>query len=263
MRVTRGSRIVKTSICALTLLTAACTQGEATAPQTLRILAYNIHHGAGLDGKLDLERIAGVITAAAPDVVALQEVDSCVTRTGGVDQATVLSSLTGMQAVFGHFMDYQGGRYGMALLSRLPIVETTNHRLPDGEEPRTAVAARLRLPDTDDDIVVIGIHFYRSEAERLAQAERLLEIYDDETSPVILAGDFNSTSGSPVMDLIGQQWSISDKGEAHFTFPADGPEREIDFIAFRPADRFTVVESRVIPEMVASDHRPVLLVIEY
>jgi endonuclease/exonuclease/phosphatase family metal-dependent hydrolase len=263
MRVTRGSGIVKTSIFALTLLTAAPTQAVVAAPQTLRILAYNIHHGAGLDGKLDLERIARVITAVDPDVVALQEVDSCVTRTEGVDQATVLASLTGMHSVFGHFMDYQGGRYGMALLSRLPIVESTSHRLPDGEEPRTALAVTLRLPDGDEDVVVIGIHFYRSEEERLAQARRLIEIYKTETSPVILAGDFNSTRSSPVMDLIGQQWSIPDKGNAHFTFPADGPEREIDFIAFRPADRFTVVASRVIPDMVASDHRPVLLVIEY
>jgi endonuclease/exonuclease/phosphatase family metal-dependent hydrolase len=263
MRVTRGSRIVKTALCAVALLASSCTRGESTAPQTLRILAYNIHHGAGLDDTLDLKRIAGVINAVTPDVVALQEVDSSVTRTGSVDQATVLSSLTGMQSVFGHFMDYQGGRYGMALLSRLPIVESTNHRLPNGEEPRTAVAARLRLPETDGEVIVIGIHFYRSEEERLAQARRLIEIYEDETVPVILAGDFNSTPGSPVMNLVGRQWSIPDKGEAHFTFPADEPEREIDFIAFRPGDRFSVVESRVIPEMVASDHRPVLLVIEY
>lgn len=263
MRLTRGSLNVKASFCTLVLLTGACAQGETNGPPTLRILAYNIHHGAGLDGELDLERIAGVINAVAPDVVALQEVDSSVTRTDGVDQATVLASLTGMQAIFGHFMDYQGGRYGMALLSKLPIVERNNHRLPDGEEPRTAVAARLRLPGSGDEVVVIGIHFYRSEAERLTQAQRLLEIYENEETPVILAGDFNSTPNSPVMDLIAQQWSIPDKGEARFTFPADGPEREIDFIAFRPADQFTVVESRVIPELVASDHRPVLLVVEY
>ncbi len=30
----------------------------------------------------------------------------------------------------------------MALLSRFPIEEATNHRLPDGQEPRTALAAR-------------------------------------------------------------------------------------------------------------------------
>ena len=68
--------------------------------------------------------------------------------------------------------------------------------------------------------------------------------------------------GSSVMNLIARHWSIADKGAFRFTFPADNPEREIDFIAYRPADRFTIVESRVIPEKVASDHRPVLLVLE-
>jgi len=263
MRLTREPWIVKTSLCVLALSATACTRGETNTPQTLRVLAYNIHHGAGLDGELNLERIASVINDVAPDVVALQEVDSSVTRTNGVDQASVLATMTGMRSVFGHFMDFQGGRYGMALLSRLPILESTNHRLPEGEEPRTAVAARLRLPDTDDEVVVIGIHFYRSEEERLAQAQALLDIYESEETPVILAGDFNSTPGSPVMNFITQQWMVPDKGEGHFSFPADEPAREIDFIGVRPADRFTVVESRVIPELVASDHRPVLLVVEY
>ena len=269
MRLARGLRIVK-ALCSpraaatiLAVIVMACAAEDADAPQTLRILTYNIHHGAGMDGVLDLERIARVINALDPDIVALQEVDSNVARTNGVDQAGVLAELTGMRAVFGDFMEYQGGRYGMALLSGLPVVETVNHRLPDGEEPRTAVAARLGLPDSDDEIVVVGIHFYRSEVERLAQAQRVLEIYEGDTVPVILAGDFNSTLASPVMSLVTQHWVIPDKGENHFTFPADEPDREIDFIGFRPADRFRVVESRVIPESVASDHRPVLLVFEY
>lgn len=241
----------------------SCSGDEAETPKTLRILAYNIHHGAGLDGVLDLQRIADVITRAAPDVVALQEVDSTVARTNGVDQATALAELTGMQAVFGHFMDYQGGRYGMALLSKLPITESTNHRLPDGEEPRSALAIRFRLPNTDDEILVVGIHFYRSEEERLAQVHHVLEIFGHETAPVILAGDFNSTPGSSVMNLAGEQWSFPDKAADGFTFPANEPEREIDFVGYRPGDRFRVVESRVVAESVASDHRPVLLTLEY
>ncbi len=108
------------------------TQG----PTTLRILAYNIHHGAGNDEVLDLERIAELIRSLDPDLVALQEIDNRTERTGGVAQAARLGQLTGMGSAFGKFMDYQGGEYGMAVLSRLDYEKPTNHVLPAGPEPR-------------------------------------------------------------------------------------------------------------------------------
>ena len=140
-------------------------------PVTLRLLTYNIKHGLGNDGEIDLERTAAVINALQPDLVALQEVDNGVERTGGVDQAQRLGQLTGMHAAFGDFMEYQGGHYGMAILSRYPIVESENHRLPDGAEPRSALAARVKVDDTGREIVFVGIHLYRTAEERLCQAK--------------------------------------------------------------------------------------------
>jgi len=233
------------------------------APRTtLRILAYNIHHGAGNDEKLDLQRIAHLIRSLDPDLVALQEVDNRTERTGRRDQAAELGRMTGMAWAFGSFMDYQGGEYGMAVLSALPFADSTNHRLPEGPEPRSSLAIRVQLPDEADDLVFAGIHFYRTAEERMAQAGRLLEVLEPEEGPVILAGDFNSTPDSEVMGFIGETFAIPDKGDDHFTFRSDRPDREIDFIVARPAERFTVVESRVIDEPVASDHRPLLLVVE-
>ena len=75
----------------------------------LRLVAYNIHHGEGMDGKLDLERIARVIAAEKPDLVALQEVDKGCKRSGSIDQAAKLAKLLKMDHRFGKFMDYQGG----------------------------------------------------------------------------------------------------------------------------------------------------------
>lgn len=225
----------------------------------IRILAYNIRHGAGMDGQIGLQRVARVINALEPDLVTLQEVDRGVVRTGGVDQAARLGELTGMHAVFGDFMDYQGGQYGMALLSKYPIATHANHRLPDGREPRSALAATVRMADSQREIIVVGIHLYATAEERYAQAERIVEIYRRETRPVILAGDFNSTPDSDVMKLLGKWWHIPAKGENHLTFPSDHPDREIDFIIYRPADEFDIVDSRVIQESMASDHRPVLL----
>lgn len=251
-------------------------------PDTLRVLAYNIHHAAGNDGVLDLERIARVIRNLEPDLVALQEVDRGVERTGGVDQTAVLAELTGMSPVFGEFMPYQGGEYGMAVLSAWPIVESWNHRLPDGAEPRTSVTVRVRSPDTGREIVLADIHFYRTEAERLAQATTLDSLLrataativagdppraddpslaDDPSvggPPAILAGDFNSESGTAVMDTLASLgwWTVPKDGPS-LTFRSDAPVREIDFLLLRPRERFEVIEHHVVDEPVASDHAPI------
>lgn len=226
---------------------------------TVRILAYNIHHGAGMDEVLDLQRIAALISEVNPDLVALQEIDSATTRTDEVDQAARLGRLTQMTAVFGGFMPYRGGAYGMAVLSRWPIEESHNYRLPVGTEPRTAVSITVTSPRTGRSLRFVGIHFYETEEERLAQAVRLEEYLAEDELPTILAGDFNSTPGSVVMDHLANSWGIVDKGDDHFTFPSFGPIKEIDFVLLQPADRFTVLSQRVITEPVASDHRPVFV----
>ena len=233
------------------------------APQdTLRILSYNIRHGNGMDEVVDLTRAAAVINRLRPDVVTLQEVDNSAERTGGVDQARHLGELTGMESAFGAFMEYQGGEYGMAILSRHPIVWSENHMLPPGAEPRSALEDRIRVGDGDEaEIVLAGVHFYRSAPERLAQAQRAVEVLAERTVPVILAGDFNSTPDSEVIAFLRRHFTIPDKGADHFTFPSQGATREIDFIMYRPEDRFQVIEHRVIDEPLASDHRPVLLVV--
>jgi len=214
-----------------------------------------------MDQEVDLERAAAVIRAARPDIVTLQEIDWNVSRTGRVDQAARLGDLTGMEHAFGPFMEYQGGEYGMVILSRWPIVEVVNHELPPGTEPRSTLAARIQLPGGAGDVIVAGVHFYRTEQERFRQAREVVDIFGQEPAPVILAGDFNSRRGDRVMDVIEHHWTMPDKAGPMETFPSCRPEREIDFIGFRPADRFEVLECRVINERVASDHRPVLMVL--
>src|SRR5215213_773903 len=107
-------------LCFAALVMAAAFAAPAWAdppakPKPLRVLSYNIHHGEGTDGKVDLERIAKVITVAAPDLVAVQEVDRKTRRTNGVDQAAELGRLTRMHVEFGKAIDYQGGAYGLAV----------------------------------------------------------------------------------------------------------------------------------------------------
>jgi endonuclease/exonuclease/phosphatase family metal-dependent hydrolase len=209
-----------------------------------------------MDGVLDLERIAGLIRDLQPDLVALQEIDQGVERTRRERQSDLLAAATGLAGEFGAFMDYQGGEYGMAVLSRWPIAGAVNHRLPEGAEPRSALAIRVRSPTTGRELEFVGIHFYRTEEERLAQAQALEAALEEVDHPVVLAGDFNSTPGSAVMQHLDQGWTRVSKSGSGFTFPADGPEREIDFVLVRGAS-VEVLEERVVVERVASDHRPV------
>ena len=243
----------------LVLLVSLLVGCQPDEPDTLRVLAYNIHHAEGMDEVIDLERIAWLIDTVRPDIVALQEVDSVVARTGGVDQASELARMTGMQPYFGRFMAYQGGAYGMALLSRLPVNEWTNVRLPDGDEPRSVVAANVEL-ESGRNVRVIGVHFYRTEAERLAQVVALEAwLADQEPMPTLLAGDFNSYRGDSVLSHLDRTWQIVDKGEDFQTFPSWAPDREIDYFMYWPEHAFEVAGQELLDEPLMSDHRALVI----
>ena len=244
----------------LAALVAALTSIPLSAQSTLRVAAYNIKHGLGMDGEVDLARVADVLRPLDADVITLQEIDRGVERTGGVDQAARLGELLGMEARFGDFMPYQGGEYGMAVLTRLPVLSVTNVRLPDGAEPRTALDVRVAVGGEGREVSVVGIHFYRTPEERLAQAHFLTTYFRGAEHPVILAGDFNSRRGDRVMTSLTEHWFVVRKEGEVDTFPADAPDREIDFMLIRPAEAFEIVEHRVIAESLASDHRPLLAV---
>ena len=225
----------------------------------LRVLSYNIKHGLGMDGKLDLQRAAKVINQIKPDLVALQEVDNKVSRSGSVNQPEELAKLTGMHATFGSFLDYGGGEYGMAILSKFPIRSIKNLRLPNGAEPRTSLIIAVKPQAEGPELLFANVHFYRSEAERLAQAKTLLEYLDKQGKPAIVAGDFNSKPNSSVLQLFADEWTVPSKGEDCFTFSSKRPTTEIDYLMFRPTTLFKVEQIDVLDRPVVSDHRPVLL----
>jgi endonuclease/exonuclease/phosphatase family metal-dependent hydrolase len=258
-------RAVTGTWASLLLISVASCGGEAgydatsTVPDTIRVLTYNIHHGEGMDELLGLERIAALIREVDPDLVALQEVDSVTNRTEQVDQAAELGRLTGMIPAFGRFMPYDGGAYGMAILSRWPILESTNIRLPDGEEPRTSLAITVDVPESERRLRFVGIHFYRTAEERLAQVKSLEAAMGETATPIVWAGDFNSTPESEVMQYLSGNWKILEKGEDRLTFSSYEPEREIDFVLVSPDSSFSLLGQMVLDEPVASDHRPVVV----
>ena len=234
-------------------------------PVRLRVLCYNIHHAEGVDGKLDLPRIARIILSVKPDLVALQEVDQNTKRTGQVDQAAELSRLTKMKSIFGSNIDFQGGHYGNVILSRFPIVRQKNLHLPnvDSGEQRGVLESVIKVSE-DQSIFFLATHLdhRRPDEERLASAKFINQMIDShDSNPAILAGDFNDVPDSPTLKEIGKLWVRTNTDIAP-TIPAAKPIRQIDYILVRPKKRWKVIESKVLDEDVASDHRAIFSVIE-
>lgn len=228
----------------------------------LRVVTYNIRHGRGMDGVIDLERTAAVLRGLDAEIIALQEVDQRVERSGSVAQADSLGALLGMQAAFGAFMPYEGGEYGIAILSRRPILRTESMRLPDGNEPR--VALFVEIERDGQRLLVVTVHFdwVDDDGFRFSQADALAERLTRETLPVVLLGDFNDLRGTRTLARFAAGFRNADKPESdRFTFASDRPTKEIDFVMVGPRGRWSAADGMVVPESMASDHRPVVAVL--
>lgn len=231
----------------------------------LRILSYNIHHAEGVDGKLDVPRIAQVILSVDPDLVALQEVDKNTIRTGKVNQDIELSRLTKMNSVFGSNITFQGGQYGNAILSKFPIIKNKNFLLPnvDSGEQRGLLQSQIQISNKEN-VLFFSTHLdhRRSDTERLASAKAINQIISlDNKSPAILAGDFNDVPDSPTLKELGKVWLRTNKKILR-TIPASKPSRQIDYIFVQPKERWKIIESQVLDEDIASDHRAIFSIIE-
>src|SRR4051794_5770560 len=163
-------------------------------PIRLRVVTYNIHHGEGTDGRIDLERIADLLCGMQPDLVALQEVDRNTARTGDVDQFETLERLTGLRGAFGKAMDFDGGSYGVTVLSRLPLLNASSPRLPAAadRDPRTDLTVHVGMRPGLPPLHFSSTHLDqgRDVASRLAQAHFLNEsVAPGDDQPAILAGD--------------------------------------------------------------------------
>ena len=231
----------------------------------LRILSYNIHHAEGVDGKLDVPRIAQVILSVDPDLVALQEVDKNTIRTGKVNQDIELSRLTKMNSGFGSNITFQGGQYGNAILSKFPIIKNKNFLLPnvDSGEQRGLLQSRIQISNKEN-VLFFSTHLdhRRSDTERLASAKAINQIISlDNKSPAILAGDFNDVPDSPTLKELGKVWLRTNKKILR-TIPASKPSRQIDYIFVQPKERWKIIESQILDEDIASDHRAIFSIIE-
>ncbi len=232
---------------------------------TLRVLTFNILHGATTNGSFDLDKIASVIEATNPDLVAMQEVDFKTRRAKNYDLVTELGWRTKMAPLFGIAMPYDGGSYGEGILTKMPILKSENVALPHspGNEPRAALSVLVQLK-SGDTIRFIGTHLEHQKAstDRIDQVKKINAVFADSSYPSILAGDLNATPESQAIRILKEFWTDSAEANPAPTYSSEKPEKKIDYILYRPANRWEVIETQVICDTIASDHCAVLSVLK-
>ena len=219
-------------------------------PVQVTIMSYNVRHCAGMDLVVDYDRTANVITENQPDVVALQELDSMTGRSGQKYQLVELANRTNYYPVFGKAIDYDGGAYGVGVLTKEKPLSTKRIPLP-GEEPRVLLIVEL------ENYVIACTHLDLEESERLASMPLIIEEAYHWKKPFILAGDLNDYPDSQVLKELKKHFTINSGNE--FTFPADEPNECIDYVATFNNCPAKTLESVVIDEPEASDHRPLMV----
>ena len=263
--------LTRCAVATAALFLNACVPGSSAPPapeREVRVLVYNIHAGKDAAGRDNLERVARLIDSLDADVALLQEVDRNTERSGRIDQPATLARLTGLNAAFGKTLDFQGGEYGIAILSRWPIESDSLIRLPvepkqersgGSYEPRGALRADVAAPGAP--FVVINTHLDPSTEDtyRRQEARTVLSTVaalDSARTSTLVGGDFNSTPDSPLQQTIRAAgvrdvWLMCGRGNG-LTFPADSAVRRIDYLYLSGPTACS--EARVVPSD-ASDHR--------
>lgn len=233
----------------------------------LRVMSYNVRHcSPPSTGLIDINATAAAIKNQHPDIVALQEIDVNTKRSGPFNEAEEIAKKLNMNFYFGRTIDYDGGEYGIAILSKYPISESKTFRLPTDTstkgEPRALITIKVKLPDGK----TIRFGCTHLDAQRLPvnrelQIKEIIRISASEKSPFILAGDLNSTPESSVISELDQHFTRTCQ-PCKPTIPTPNPNKTIDFISFTKASNFKVISQEVIPEAYASDHFPILAILQ-
>lgn len=230
-----------------------------TGCNRITVMTYNIHATRGMDKVYNAERIAQVIKTQKPDLVALQEVDQLTERSGFVDVLAVLKEKTGMHGVFMKTFNYQGGEFGNAILSRYPIIESRTIHLPSRSEYEPRIMMMIACVNETGDT----LHFYNThldhhlnDSDRPGQIQKIISTLQEDNSKIFLAGDFNCEPGVEPLSLVEQVLTRSDSNVE--TYPSDKPDRIIDHIFYSTDREISLCTIKVIEEIMASDHRPLI-----
>lgn len=237
--------------------------GEAS----VKLMTYNIRHGAGLHMDGSLEDVAAVINASGADIIFLQEVDINVSRSGNVNQLKELARMTGLNGIFLPSITLGSGYYGNALLSSFPLTDFLRIDLatPKGMEKRAGVFAKTKLAaDLIFSLVTTHLSFENA-IIRDKQAEDLLEgmkFAGADTDFYIAAGDLNADPNTKTVKTFTKYFEMQADFFNYLSFPAVESDRCIDYIFVKSNNKLYEFESQGIDvyteNPLASDHLPVM-----
>ncbi len=240
----------------------AASHEKKKTPTVLRILSYNIQIGRAPGGSYAdpaqafLDRTAKVVSDVNPDVAGLQEVDCKTNRSGAdVDQLAALAEKTGLNGKFESKIELPGGLYGVGVLSREKPLRTAKVYLEGSAHRRVLQICEF------ENYVFFNTHFPLTQTLRLQAVKSLEEEAKKYDKPIILVGDINATPDSPEVVELKKTWRSI--GADAPTFRADKPTVQIDYVFIRNAPNARVIETCVVDEPLASDHRPVFCVVEF
>ncbi len=228
----------------------------AFAQEFVKIMTYNVRSAKGMDNVRDCGRVAKVILEQQPDLVAVQELDSMTNRCGKKYILGEIAQLTGMHPEYFPAIKFDGGKYGIGILSKEKPLAVQGYPLPGREEKRALLVVEFQ------DYMFACTHLSLTEEDRLESLEIIGKIAAASQKPFYFAGDLNDTPGSPFLDGLQKNFRILNDVKAQ-TFPAPLPDRTLDYIAVwkGTAPKLDVVSKDVVDEPMASDHRPVCVVL--
>ena len=236
------------------IFTAILLLSAASAAQAFTLMSFNIKDCNGMDGTNDPQRTAVSINAARPDIVAIQEVDSMTNRCGHRDMLAILGEKTGMHHYFAPAIDYDGGRYGIGLLSRTEPLTITRRALPGREEARAIIVAEF------PDCFVGCTHLSLTPEDSRASADIIAEMAAEAGKPFFIMGDFNSTPGSATITALENAGFYTLSDPTVLTFPSDVPDRTLDYVMIYPSSAAVTPDRvEVVADPLTSDHRPIVV----
>jgi endonuclease/exonuclease/phosphatase family metal-dependent hydrolase len=241
----------------------------AQAPDSLRIISYNIHHAnpPAKPGIIDIRAFVDVFKKYPADVIALQEVDVNTKRSGNINEAKMIADGLGMHFFFAKAIDYDGGYYGVALLSKFPLKDTQYIQLPmdtasKGEQRILAVATITFHSGRSIVIACTHLDHRKDPKSRELQVGTISAFAKKSSGSFVIAGDLNAEPGSGVIQLFSETFQRS-CDTCPLTFPAIFPDRTIDYVGFKKSKRITVVSHQALPESYTSDHLPTRVVLRF
>ena len=169
---------------------------------TLRIMSYNIRNGRGMDDAANYQRTADVINKACPDLVAVQEIDSVTGRSGGKDVLRELAGLTFMHYVYAPAIDYDGGKYGIGMLSKEKPLGYRYLPLPGREEARALLVVEFER------YIYCCTHLSLTEEDRMLSLPIIKQVAASANKPFFIAGDMNAHPDSEFIQQLQKDFVI-------------------------------------------------------